>query len=195
MPQRVKFSISRKPETFDLEFNPPLKSDELHDALKDTYPHLKTLQLRQRQAVIDFYKREQYEEDRASNSISSQNTKHSTPASTPASTPETNSSGNYLPIVRPDQAQSPSRLAAQPLKRKAKPELKSQNDSQQGKLDDINSYIHTFSLSKAGKTNHQGKRPKTQQQREAYRFRKQNGTCEKHRRRKRKVGKFIGLEI
>lgn len=42
-----------------LEFYPPKGSDELHDALKRAYPHLPNLQSRMREAVIEFYLKEQ----------------------------------------------------------------------------------------------------------------------------------------
>lgn len=57
------FFITRVGDAADptarLEFYPPMGSDELHDALKRTYPHLPSLQARMREAVIEFYLTEQ----------------------------------------------------------------------------------------------------------------------------------------
>jgi hypothetical protein len=46
-----------------LEFFPPKGSDELHEALRQSYPHMKNLQQRMRQAVIEFHLAEQQQQD------------------------------------------------------------------------------------------------------------------------------------
>ena len=46
-----------------LEFFPPKGSDELHIALMQSYPHLKNLQSRMRQAVIEFHLGEQQQDE------------------------------------------------------------------------------------------------------------------------------------
>ena len=61
------FIITRVGEAGDptapLDFFPPKGSDELHEALKEAYPHLPTLQSRMREAVIEFCLAEQREEE------------------------------------------------------------------------------------------------------------------------------------
>ena len=56
--------------TAPLEFFPPKGSDELHDALKRAYPDLPNLQLRMREAVIEFYLEEKNAEDSLASQVS-----------------------------------------------------------------------------------------------------------------------------
>jgi len=197
MPRPQTFRIWRKPNSDnELEYDPPLRSDELHDALKIAYPELKTLKQRIAQANIDFWLRELQEEQHrgSASSSTSSPTQHSTKTSTPTSSPGRTSCRDQTEERDLERQQS----AAVQLYKGKQSQKTTTPDSQKKRpissASDINSHIHVFPLSEAGRSSRHAKKPKTKQQLDAYRTRKQSGACTHHRKRKREVRKVSWIK-
>lgn len=184
MAPHAGFTISKKPGTYDLVFDPPKGSDELSDALRAAYPHEKTLKQRRRQAIIEFYLREKEEDDQRSNSISSAKTQAMTsPSSSNSCQSQQPFAFNSDSLSSQDdtgRGQLTLELETLPTKRKKTAHTTYGQETEA-------SGFRTFRLTNKNKAQTKSKKPKTQQELDAYRIRKQSGACDYHRNRKRKV--------
>lgn len=195
MPLRARYSISRKatpdkPHAVEFEFDPPVDSDELHDALREAYPHKRNLQQRISQAVIDFCLREQQEaEQRVSAPRPSFHSQHSTQSSSPRSSSwkiySRSSISSFSSLNESDHETTTLQLIVRPPKRKLDSGGKAFPGAVEG---DINSHLHTFRLSKKGKAVPRSPKPKVQQQRDT--FGNLKSACDHHNKKKKKVRVF-----
>lgn len=159
------FSISRKiGDPLSIEFDPPLKTDALFDALRQTYPDIKTHQLRLQKATIDFHTKE-FDEEESRTSGQCYN--------------------NLLPRLPKINPASPWRAFSQssPSKSTVENPRNSQRDSMQP---EFQSMIGYFEKTPGSRKAH-GKRPMSQKDREEYKVVKNIGVCPKHRKQKKKV--------
>jgi len=153
----------RDDPTAPLEFYPPKGSDELHDALKRAYPHLPTLQTRMREAVIEFYHREQdpYRE-----------LLHYTPDTTTSVSPS-NLSSNELSFV---STYTPPTMESTPNSSDATSSTPSQQD-----------LMNVWTLSTSTQTKIHKRRNMTAEEKRQYKAKRLVGACNDCRRRRRKV--------
>lgn len=165
------FSIVRVGDINDaaapLEFYPPKGSDELHDALKKAYPHLPNLQSRMREAVIEFYLKEQSADEdfstqftpdmMGSNFIPSPDCSFSASAADTIYTPPTADEAS-------SSAQTPSSIAP------------SQQD-----------LMNVWTLPTSTQAKIHKRRNMTAEEKVKYKAKRLTGACEDCRRRRRKV--------
>jgi len=175
--QDKKFRMWRTPE-YGFEFSPPLHSDELFEAMKASYPNLKTHPQRMRQATIDFCLAEQLEEERRASASSSQTSSFERSASISASSSRSNVSAQSPPSSQ----SSPSHEGpASQTKTMASARRVQKIATSKAKM---HSMINTFVM----ETGNTAKRtPMTSKQLSEYANAREEGACDKHRRRKKKV--------
>ena len=145
-----------------LEFYPPKGSDELHDALKRAYPHLPSLQARMRQAVIEFYLREQ---DPYAELL------HYTPMSV---SPSHLSSNEFSSISTAD---TPPPMKSTP----------SSSDATSSSTPSQQDLMNVWTLSNSTQTKIHKRRNMTAEEKIKYKAKRLAGACNDCRRRRRKV--------
>jgi hypothetical protein len=187
MPPHAGFTITRKPGTDGLVFNPPKGSDELCDALEAAYPDEKTTYQRRRRAIIDFYLHEKFEDDQRSSPASSYS---SNQPSTQHSPPSASPSEHYLRTARGDRryfAASPKEISStlqlveMPLKRKCP----STQDEQLKNPALTAPLFNKFRLVDTARPKTKTQKRKTEQQRDA--FGNLKSACSIHSGKKKRV--------
>lgn len=157
--------------TAPLEFYPPKGSDELHDALKRAYPHLSSLQARMREAVIEFYLREQgsYSE-----------LLHYTPDTTMSVSPS-NLSSNELSFV--STSYTPPTMESTP----------NSSDATSSSTPSQKDLMNVWTLSTSTQAKIHKRRNMTAEEKIKYKAKRLAGACNDCRRRRRKVRTEIGF--
>jgi len=147
-----------------LHFDPPKGSDELHDALKQAFPHFKTLQERMLQAVIEFHTLEQLSMQRSHSTIST----------------GSDNSRNPMPSLSPDVSPSMSF-----------PTLESSPNTPANSMGEGQSWKEmTAVFSLTGDTvKTRKKRCMTTKEKKDYKQKRIEGACDMCRRRRKKVTK------
>lgn len=152
-----------------LAFYPPKGTDELHDALKRAYPHLPNLQARMREAVIEFYLKEQSADyDFASQTTPDMNILGSNFVPSPTSSFSANADPTvYTPPIEEassSSAQTPASTAP------------AQQD-----------LMNVWTLPTSTQTKIHKRRNMTTEEKVKYKAKRLTGACDDCRRRRRKV--------
>jgi hypothetical protein len=156
------FTISRNlGDPLRVEFNPPLGSDALFYALSQSYPGIKTHQLRIQKAVLEFHLTEFDQGSRLCDILPP------LPTSTLKSPWQATS---HVPSLPQDQSGP-------------RPDRESQTGNS---LLQFHSMLGDFTQTPGSRKAHT-KRPMSRKDKEEYKIIKNIGACEKHRQKKKKV--------
>ncbi|KAK5164749.1 uncharacterized protein LTR77_009412 [Saxophila tyrrhenica] len=169
--------------TAPLAFFPPKDSDELFDALRMTYPHLKSHSERIGQAVIDYLLEENIVPEQLPTPQTSTSTNFSPWEASMQSMSEgsTWSSPDMLGLATPSFGNSPQPQHSQPLTRQSTVGLS--NSENTPALDQMTS---VFSLSDSTQPKQRVRRKMTDAEKAEYRKRRIVKACDKCSKRKRK---------
>lgn len=186
MQRPTRFSISRKltpgkAHALEFEFDPPLDSDELYDALRLHYPNLNSQQRRVGQAVIDFCLREQQEDQRFSSPSATSSQSFSV-----GDSPSSSTSSEILLAPPSFVSSSSEQLPSQPSTSQLieKPLTSRKRRSNQFPTA-INSQFKKFRFVEHGKPKPQIRQPRAKPQRDPFGNRK--AACSEHHKTKKLV--------
>ncbi|KAF2434272.1 hypothetical protein EJ08DRAFT_498464 [Tothia fuscella] len=168
-----KFKIFRKAgDSTSLDFDPPLKSDALFDALREAYPEEATHQQRHRRAVLEFFQSELSYESQGGPSASS-GTESGYWSGSNSDSANQQSAG--LSTINPIRLPSTNRATTYSRSKLAA-------DSDHNKMQSMRV---DFALPQNGKKQ-SPRAPMDDRRREEYRITKERGACEKHRKQKKR---------
>jgi hypothetical protein len=173
------FRMWRTPD-YAFEFDPPLHSDELFEAMKASYPTLNTHPRRMRQATVDFCLAEQLEDERRASPTSSQASGSGTSASFSAS-----SSSSFTMAARsPPSFQIFAAGDENARQTKASLSLVRHIQKSTTPKSKMHSMMNTFVMENGKPTK---RTPMTSKQLSEYTNARAEGACFRHRHQKKKV--------